>query len=143
MVESQDKTLQSSSPASAPAKPEYVPRTMNAQNDSKLYLCMTGVEKHGIEKDIIKFLRKFMSIPEDKKEENKDEKEDKEVDLPLKGVAKKRGNPFAFLQFEDLEQKKKFMDDFGFMIAPRKNSVRLKEVNKIADRKFFKPIKGT
>ena len=75
-----------------------------------------GVDKHWIEKDLIKFFIKAFSrkpvldipaTPANKEEEMKDEKDDKpekegEHDIPIKGVAKKRGKPFAFLQFEDL-----------------------------------------
>ncbi len=54
---------------------------------------MTGCEKFACEKDIVKLFRKLLSTelatPED---------------LPIKAVAKKRGNTFAFLDFEDAEQ---------------------------------------
>ena len=41
-------------------------------------------------------------------EENKDEAAD--GDIPLKGVAKKRGKTFGFLQFADLAEKTDFTD---------------------------------
>jgi hypothetical protein len=60
-----------------------------------LYLCITGIEKFFNEKDLIKFIRK--SFGQGKQSE--DQKD--EVALPLKAVSKKRGSPFAFLEFSD------------------------------------------
>jgi len=51
---------------------------------------MTGCEKFADEKDIIKLLRKLL----------KSELSDGN-DLPIKAVAKKRGNNFAFIDFEN------------------------------------------
>ena len=52
------------------------------------FLCVTGVQQHMIEKDLNKFFRKCLStVPV----------------LPLKGIQKKRGTNFAFLQFENEE----------------------------------------
>lgn len=41
-------------------------------------------------------------------------------DLPLKAVAKKRGTNFAFLDFEDAEQRKRFTEMFTSIIMPQK-----------------------
>ena len=68
---------------------------------------MTGCDKFTIEKDIIKQLRKML----------KSELSDTN-DLPLKAVAKKRGTNFAFLDFEDAEQRKKFTELFTSIIMP-------------------------
>lgn len=68
---------------------------------------MTGCEKFAIEKDIIKMLRKLLKA-----------ELSESSDLPLKAVAKKRGNNFAFLDFEDIEQRKKFTEMFTSIIMP-------------------------
>lgn len=115
-----------------------------------------GVDKHWIEKDLIKFFIKAFSrkpvldipaAPEIKEEEMKDEKDDKpedkcEHDIPIKGVAKKRGKPFAFLQFADLEEKQAFEDQFTVYVAPVKRW-RLRPVSKLDGTKGFKPVKGS
>lgn len=54
-----------------------------------LHLCIVGVDKHWIEKDLIKFLRKSFSQKKAAAENNEEAKGDD--DIPLKGVAKKRG----------------------------------------------------
>jgi len=59
-------------------------------------LCVVGVDKHWIEKDMIKFFRK--SFQRGPKEGVVDESND---DIPLTGCAKKRGKTFGFLQFKD------------------------------------------
>ena len=44
-----------------------------AQFADSLYMCMTAADKHWIEKDVIKFLRKsFASQKQSQKEESKD-----------------------------------------------------------------------
>jgi hypothetical protein len=68
---------------------------------------MTGCEKFAIEKDIIKILRKLLKS-----------ELSESADLPLKAVAKKRGTNFAFLDFEDAEQQKKFTEMFTSIIMP-------------------------
>jgi hypothetical protein len=68
---------------------------------------MTGCEKFAIEKDIIKILRKLLKS-----------ELTESFDLPLKAVAKKRGTNFAFLDFEDAEQQKKFTEMFTSIIMP-------------------------
>ena len=70
---------------------------------------MTGCEKFAIEKDIIKILRKLLKS-----------ELTESFDLPLKAVAKKRGTNFAFLDFEDAEQQKKFTEMFTSIIMPQK-----------------------
>ena len=50
-----------------------------------LNLCMTGVQPHMQEKDLVKLFMKQLNTE----------------DIPVKGVLKKRGNNYAFLQFTD------------------------------------------
>jgi len=64
------------------------------QSMKKHILCLTGVEKHHIERDLIKFLRKYL------------ERDGR--DLPIHSVHKKRKAAFAFLNFKSEEQKKEF-----------------------------------
>ena len=81
------------------------------------HLCMVGVEKHWIEKDLIKFFRKtFNAKPGAEESKNEAGPID---EIPLKGVAKKRGKTFAFLQFTDLAEKTDFMEQFTITIAPK------------------------
>lgn len=54
------------------------------------HLCIVGVDKHWVEKDMIKYFRKAFNAGSDDKDEASDA-------LPLKGVAKKRGKTFGFL----------------------------------------------
>jgi len=104
--------------------------------DMLQYLCIVGVDKHWIEKDLIKFFRKhFRGSP-------CEESKDVEDDIPLKGVAKKRGKTFGFLQFGSLEEKTDFMELFNVAIAPVKR-LRLREVNKNDVQKGYKPVKGS
>ncbi len=56
----------------------------------ELFMCLTGVEKHFDEKATIKFLRKCFC----QKEEDV---------LPVKAVAKKRGQSYCFLEFKDTD----------------------------------------
>ena len=56
------------------------------------FMCVTGVDKHMIEKDLTKFLRRML----------KTELLDGE-DIPVRAIAKKRNNTFAFLQFESYD----------------------------------------
>ena len=60
---------------------------------------MVGADKHWIEKDVIKYLRKAFATNDSKEEEKKEgsEKPTQTDEIPLKGVAKKRGTNFAFL----------------------------------------------
>lgn len=95
------------------------------------HLCIVGIDKHWIEKDLIKYFRKaFAGKPviagTNVKEEDKGEGEG--GDIPVKGLAKKRGKTFGFLQFEDLAQKTDFVDAFTLTIAPVKR-YRLRPVS--------------
>ena len=80
-------------------------------------LCMTGVEKQYVEKELIKFIRKYMEV------DNKP--------MPVQGVHKKRGQAFAFLTFESEEQKKKFSDEFYAVMHPQiqNKRINLRECN--------------
>lgn len=70
---------------------ESLEGTLNEDNKEKLedkplakkdlQLCMTGAQKHMVEKDLSKFFMKHLNTE----------------DIPLKGILKKRGNNFAFL----------------------------------------------
>lgn len=57
-----------------------------------MHLCVTGCEKFADEKDMVKLFRKLLASELSAAK-----------DLPVKAVAKKRGNNFAFLDFEDDE----------------------------------------
>jgi hypothetical protein len=54
-----------------------------------------------VEKDLNKFFRKKLVC----------------ADFPLKGIQKKRGTNYAFLQFECEEQKKRFEELFASDVA--------------------------
>lgn len=85
---------------------------------------MTGVQQHMVEKDVNKFFRKKLTTPE----------------IPIKGIQKKRGTNFAFLSFQDEEQKKAFLEVFQSDIANDNRKMKVKEVNKRLDPKMFKPV---
>lgn len=80
-----------------------------------------------IDKDLNKLFRKFFQGR----------------DIPIRGIMKKRGTNFAFLQFEDQEQRKEFQEVFNNEIAPSNKKYRLKEAFKSFDPKVFTPIKST
>eukprot|EP00347_Sterkiella_histriomuscorum_P007969 403346871 len=88
-------------------------------------LCVTGLQPHMIEKDLIKFFMKALN----------------REDLPLQGVLKKRGNNFAFLSFTDQEQLKSFKELFMTEIMPNMPKMRLKESTKKINAKEYKPVK--
>lgn len=79
---------------------------------------MTGCDKFMVEKDVIKLFRKHCG---------KDE-------IPLKGIAKKRGTNYAFLEFDNAEQKKEFGE--LFVLIPKKQ-YKLKEVHTKLVKKFW------
>lgn len=56
------------------------------------FMCMTGIDKHMIEKDLTKFLRRMFKTELAEGE-----------DIPVRAIAKKRNNTFAFLQFESYD----------------------------------------
>ena len=89
---------------------------------------MTGCEKFADEKDLVKLFRKLLKS--ELTETN---------DLPVKAVAKKRGNNFAFLDFEDAEQRKKFSEMFTTIIMPQKR-MNLRDAFQV-NEKHFKPVK--
>ena len=101
---------------------------------------MVGVDKHWIEKDLIKFLRKSFAMT-DKKEDSVKETTTPSDELPLKGVAKKRGAAFAFLQFSDLEEKQAFSELFAFTVVPNKH-YRIKEATNINLKRGFHQVKS-
>jgi hypothetical protein len=53
---------------------------------------MVGIAQHMIEKDLIKFIKRYF----------------RQEPIPLKGVFKKRGQNFGFLQFADRQQMQAF-----------------------------------
>lgn len=63
---------------------------------------MTGIQNHMVEKDLNKLFRKLMTVK----------------DIPLKAISKKRGKNFAFLQFENVDQKTQFKELFYSEIVP-------------------------
>ena len=89
---------------------------------------MTGCDKNHDDRTVIKTLRKLFK-PELSEQE----------DIPLKALAKKRGNTFAFLQFASNEQKKRFEEIFAAVIAPQKR-MNLREAFGVKE-KFFKPVR--
>ena len=92
-------------------------------------LCLTGVERFQIERDIFKFLRK--NIGADQKEKS----------MPLHSIFKKRGNAFAFLNFNSADQKKEFETLFSEIVGV-KSKIQMREVNdmKKVEGKPFKNI---
>ena len=54
---------------------------------------LTGIDQYMNEKEVIKYLRKVFTT---------------EKEVPCEGVAKKRGNAFAFISFSANEQKDRF-----------------------------------
>ena len=109
---------------------------------------MTAADKHWIEKDVIKYLRKsFATKHKSEGEESKDAPTGEQGkptpmdDIPLKGVAKKRGTNFAFLQFHNIEEKKRFQELFAFTITP-KSRYHLKEAHNPNQKKGFFQVKG-
>ena len=59
------------------------------------HLCIVGIDKHWIEKEVIKFFRK--SFQQGPKEGAATKLNDNDDDIPLAGVIKKRGKTFGFL----------------------------------------------
>ena len=95
---------------------------------------------------MIKYFRKaFAPNPptsSQAQEESKDKSKKEEVIIPLKGVAKKRGKTFGFLQFSDLTEKNDFTELFSQTVAQVKR-FRLREVtNKLDIAKGFRPVKA-
>ena len=74
------------------------------QPHKKYIWCVTGVEKHHIERDLIKYFRKYM--------------ENERQSLPVHSVHKKRNTAFAFLNFVSGEQKALFKELFFSQMAP-------------------------
>ena len=63
--------------------------------------------------------------------------------MPVKAVAKKRGQTFAFVEFRDTDEKKRFMDEFT--VHPKKRNIRLGPLNKPlsnSERNRFKQVKS-
>ena len=108
-------------------------------------MCIVGLDKHWIEKDVIKFFRKSFAQKSAgdgaaaATEQNAEENESK-ADIPLSGVAKKRGKTFGFLQFSSLAEKTDFQELFSMTVAPVKR-FRLRDVNKLDATKGFRPVK--
>ena len=94
--------------------------------------CMTGVEKQYVEKEMIKFIRKYLEV------DNKP--------VPLQGVHKKRGQAFAFLSFESEEQKKEFSDEFASIMLPQiqNKRINLREVtnHRKTDNLSFRQVRS-
>ena len=71
-----------------------------------MYQCVTGCEKFADEKSLVKMLRKLLAS------------ELNEKDLPIKAIAKKRGQSHFFVQFTDADQKKAFTEMFVSIVTP-------------------------
>ena len=69
-------------------------------------LCLTGVEKNYIEKDLLKLMRRYVSDIGETKE------------APLDSIHKKRGQIFAFLSFLTAEDKQIFRDLLIAQVLP-------------------------
>lgn len=89
---------------------------------------MTGCDKNHDERTVVKAIRKMF------KSELADEEE-----IPLKAVAKKRGNTHCFLQFADNEQKKRFEEIFAVVAAPSKR-MNLRDAFGVKE-KYFKAVR--
>lgn len=70
-------------------KPQLLPK--HDIVEKRFVLCLVGIEKFYIEKDVIKFLRKHLEKSSVRP-------------LPLTSVHKKRGLSFTFLNFKDYEE---------------------------------------
>ena len=77
------------------SKNQQINTSSTKEKTFPLYLCLTGIEKHMIDKDLQKVFVKIFG----------------DDDLPLTGIHKKRGTSYAFLKFVDYEQKSKFMEN--------------------------------
>lgn len=91
-------------------------------------LMLTGVDQFMNEKEVIKYLRKMFST---------------EQEIPCEGVAKKRGNAFAFICFSANEQKERFQELFE-RSGENKKSWRVKEnTQRPLNKKKFKMVQET
>ena len=94
-------------------------------------LCLVGVEKFFVEKDLIKFLRKHL--------------ESDRQTIPLHSVHKKRNQAFGFLNFKDEDQMKEFTALFTEQLPEKvMKKLRLNPCNnsKKVDGKQFKLVKS-
>ena len=73
-------------------------------------LCLTGVHRYTIERDIFRELLKYI----------KDSSKEQARQIPLKSIHKKRGQAFAFLNFETQDQLDEFKDSFLVNMAGKK-----------------------
>ena len=92
---------------------------------------MIGIEKYHTEKEMIKWLRKYL--------------ENAAQDLPVHSIHKKRNQVFAFLNFIDQAQKDLFKELYESQMMPQvKNTIRVKEIDnyKQVGSKQFKPVKS-
>ena len=103
----------------------------NMQPLKKWIWCLTGVDKHYIERDLIKYLRKYL--------------ESGNQELPVHSIHKKRNQSFAFLNFATQEQKMLFKELFYSEMAPKVAAKRMnlrENTNyKFIDGKQFKKVK--
>ena len=74
----------------------------------------------------MKLIRKYMPGPE----------------LPLKGIAKKRGNNYGFLQFESPGQMNRFQELYAADFLPNNTKMKLKEVTKKINIREFKTVRS-
>ena len=63
-------------------------------------------------------------------------------ELPLKGIAKKRGNNYGFLQFESPGQMNRFQELYAADFLPNNTKMKLKEVTKKINIREFKTVRS-
>ena len=73
-------------------------------------MCLTGIEKNYIERDLVKYLRKYIEV---------------EGYMPVHSLHKKRGQTFAFLNFKSEDQKKEFAEVYEAKMAPQVKNKRI------------------
>ena len=94
----------------------------NFGREKTFALCLTGVDRYQIEKDIFQVLSKGMD-------------KDKDSRLPIKSIFKKRGQAMAFLDFIDESQQKAFKDSFYLNMAGKKQQKKTLVIHEVNDVK--------
>ena len=124
----QDNQPMLDEPLKDDATPQTKARPKNDTYEKRFILCLVGIEKFYIEKDVIKFLRKHLEKSSTRP-------------LPLTSVYKKRGNAYCFLNFRDEEQQKDFETLFHEELDPLiRAKMRLNPSKKNVDFKQFKKV---
>ena len=92
------------------------------EREKTFALCLTGVDRYQIEKDIFQILSKGLD-------------KDKDLHLPIKSIYKKRGQAMAFLDFHDESQQKAFKDSFYTSMAGKKHEKKPLVIHDVNDVK--------